>query len=148
MSFSVFRLVNPTFFLMRLSVASVVFVSEAYKVQDLGATRFLREIRSQPVRGEEDFLQNGAAARPCRAEKIRKYLCLRQRNPIRRRKAAQCGGYTGKGGYRKKKRRCMLHRLNKSILVYYFAVLKKYLYFCVARYFIAYEKILYMVTDY
>lgn len=88
---------------MRLSVASVVFVSEAYKVQDLGSTRFLREIRSQPVRGEEDFLQNGTAARPCRAVRIRKYLCLRQQNPTRRRKAAQSGGYTGKGGIEKEK---------------------------------------------
>ena len=35
---------NPTFFLMRLSVVSVVFVSRAYKVKDSGAARFWARI--------------------------------------------------------------------------------------------------------
>lgn len=89
MSFSVFRLVNPTFFLMRLSVASVVFVSEAYKVQDLGATRFLREIRSQPVRGEEYFLQNGTTARPG-VKRLLKVEDTRQRRNRKRKSSAFC----------------------------------------------------------
>lgn len=46
-------LVYPTFFLMRLSVASVVFVSGAPQMQGFGNARFFAEILPEACAGVE-----------------------------------------------------------------------------------------------